>query len=131
MGGLFAVVLLESGGQLFVLNGDFSPFLVPAFEIEKLDPARDAANVRIGMIGRDFHAHFELAAARQAARGEEQLFRFGAVEHVSTGFVYHESSPSRACRNVFVLLFAPGQGRLQPQAGSRVELLAAGNEGSW
>ena len=64
MGGLFAVVRFESGGEILVLFGDFGPFFVPAFEIEKFNPPRDAANVGVGMKRRDFHAHFELSAAR-------------------------------------------------------------------
>src|SRR5581483_3254282 len=67
------------------------PLPVPALEIEKFHPARHAANVRIGVIRGNFHAHFQLSAAGQTRRWIEQLLRGAALENVAAGSMGHDS----------------------------------------
>jgi hypothetical protein len=85
MGRRLAFFLFESCGQFLVFLGDLGPFLVPALEVEKLDAARHAANIGVGMKLGYLHADFELPATGQTARGKQRFFRLVSIED----FVWH------------------------------------------
>ena len=104
MRGLIAIFLLKAGGEILVLLRDFGPLFVPAFEIEKLHPPRDTANIRIRVIGGNFHAHFQLSAAREALGRVKHAFRLFSLEYIAACFIGHDQNLP-LLRIVF--LFAP------------------------
>ena len=90
MSGLFAIVIFEAGGKLLVFRRHLSPLFVPAFEIEKLYPARHAADIGIGMIRRRFHTHFQLTAAAKPFRRVKKFLGLFSVEYVAARLIRHD-----------------------------------------
>ena len=93
VGRLLAIILFEAGGEILVFLGDLGPFFMPAFEIEKFDAPGDAADIGVGMVRRNFHAHFELPATGQPFGGVKKTLGLFAVEDVAAGFVSHSRTP--------------------------------------
>ena len=82
------------------------------------------------MVRGNFHAHFQLASARQTLCGVEQFLRLFFFKNVTAGFVGHHRFSFLRTEELISFLFAPGEARLQPALKRRSRVRTSRRRGS-